>query len=61
MNNNNIPQLEFDTTIFKEYLRSKLIALMEQLPGKKLLVVDPKVLPLLNLTIENRVLQESGI
>jgi len=31
------------------------------MPGKKLLIVDPKVLPLLNLSIEYSAIQECGV
>lgn len=61
MNNPNIPEFEFDTTIFKEYLKSKLTALFELMPGKKILITDPRVLPLLNLSIEYSAIQECGV
>jgi hypothetical protein len=39
----------FDMGLFKEYLRSKLIALLDSIPGKKLLMLDPSVRNPMNL------------
>ncbi|CAD8053048.1 unnamed protein product [Paramecium sonneborni] len=61
MQNQNIPQYEFDTTIYKDYLKNKIIALFETMPGNKQLIMSQRVLQLLKLSIENKLLQESGI
>lgn len=41
----------FETTLFKEYLKSKLIALLDSIPGKKLLMLDLGVRGPVNLII----------
>jgi len=36
----NLPEYEFDTAIYKEYLRPKLKGLFEKPEGKKTLIID---------------------
>lgn len=47
-------------SLFKEYLRSKLIALLDSIPGKKLLMLDPSVRNPMNL-LERKLLFEHGV
>lgn len=46
--------------LFKEYLKSKLIALLESIPGKKLLMLDPSVRNPINL-LERQLLINHGV
>jgi hypothetical protein len=50
----------FDMSLFKEYLKSKLIALLDSIPGKKLLMLDPSVRNPINL-LERKLLFEHGV
>jgi hypothetical protein len=52
---------EFETAIFKDYLRTKVRGLFEKPEGKKLLVFGPNIINLLNLCIESSALKEVGI
>lgn len=50
----------FDMNLFKEYLKSKLIALLDSIPGKKLLMLDPSCRNPINL-LERKMLFEHGV
>ncbi|CAK85174.1 unnamed protein product (macronuclear) [Paramecium tetraurelia] len=61
MQNQNLPQFQFDITIHKDFLKHKIIQLFETLPGNKQLILSQRVLQLLKLSIENKVLLENGV
>lgn len=50
----------FDMNLFKEYLKSKLIALLDSIPGKKLLMLDASCRNPINL-LERKLLYEHGV
>lgn len=54
-------EFEFDASIFKDYLKPKLKGLFEKPEGKKLLIIDPNIKTLINLSIESSALKEVGI
>ena len=51
----------FETGLFKEYLKSKLIALLGSIPGKKLLMLDVLARGPVNLIVEKKLFAEHGI
>jgi hypothetical protein len=51
----------FETTLFKEYLKSKLIALLDSVPGKKLLMLDILARGPVNLVIERKLFADHGV
>ncbi|CAD8139366.1 unnamed protein product [Paramecium octaurelia] len=61
MQNPNHPQFQFDITIHKDFLKQSIIQLFETLPGNKQLILSQRVLHLLKLSIENKLLLENGV
>jgi len=51
----------FESSLFREYMRNRLIALLDSISGKKMLIIETQVLNPINQTIERKALNEHGI
>lgn len=50
----------FDATLFKEYIRVKLTALLDSIPGKKMLMLDRPILNALSF-VDPKLLYDHGV
>ena len=50
----------FDSTLFKEYIRIKLVALLDSIPGKKMLMLDRPILNALSF-VDPKLLYDHGV
>ncbi|KRX00184.1 Sec1-like protein [Pseudocohnilembus persalinus] len=51
----------FDSQIFIDYLKSKLISLFDTVQGQKLLIADQDILKILSMVLDNEQIKENGI
>lgn len=50
----------FDATLFKEYIRIKLAALLDNIPGKKMLMLDRHIMNTLSF-VDPKLLYDHGV
>lgn len=51
----------FEPSLFRDYLKSKIISLLDSIPGRKLLMLEYAARIPINLVIERKVLWEHEI